>query len=250
VKLLRSIPSKNLVAAAVDLLFPKHCLNCGDPFRDGLSNILCAVCWCSISPYEGSLCCHCGASLPPNAFDGTKDLRCKDCGFGEYELDEVRSLGPYEGPLRIVHHSFKFEGLEGLAVELAAKMAKSVPKPEVDNLVPVPMNQMKERERGYDPVKALSSALTREWGIPTQKILTKIKLTPPQMSLKQKERLTSPKGAFAIELGVRPPQRIILVDDVFTTGSTLEECARVLKKGGAQWVGAVVWGRTPKNFSF
>jgi ComF family protein len=172
-----------------------------------------------------------------------------DCGFGKYELDEVRSYGDYGGPLRIVHHGFKFEGLEGLSGDLARRIVLTFSKPEVDALVPVPMNPAKERERGYNPVMALAVSLGKEWGIPIQGILWKAKNTPPQMSLNQKERMNSPKGAFAIQLGVKPLPRILLVDDVFTTGSTLEECARILKKTGTQWVGAVVWGRTPKNFS-
>jgi len=244
-----SRPLNRIIESGIDLVFPKICRNCGDPFREGLSNILCGGCWDSILPYGGLLCSHCGASLPPSAFDGSKELRCMDCGFGKYELDEVRSFGAYVGPLRIVHHGFKFEGLEGLAVDLAKKMVITIAKSEVDGLVPVPMNHTKERERGYHPVNALTEALGKEWGIPVQEILTKVKNTPPQMSLDQKKRMNSPKGAFAIQLGVMSSPRMLLVDDVFTTGSTLEECARVLKKAGSQWVGAVVWGRTPKNFS-
>jgi ComF family protein len=151
--------------------------------------------------------------------------------------------------LRIVHHGFKFEGLQGLAVRMAARIAAQVPKPIAGCLVPVPVFSIKERERGYNPAYDLAMALSGHWGLPVQKLLGKTRNTPAQMSLSQKERAKNPRGAFATQLGGKVPANVVLVDDVLTTGATLDECARVLKKAGAYRVDAVVWGRTPKNFS-
>ena len=78
--------------------------------------------------------------------------------------------------------------------------------------------------------------------------LQKVKSTIPQMSLSREERLKNPKGAYQVLTDVESARKVVLVDDVFTTGATLEECARVLKKAGIAWVGALVFGRTPRHY--
>ena len=239
---------RSFLSQSVDLLFPKICRFCGDPFREGLSNILCEKCWGSIRPYRGILCPRCGVSVGQDDDDLT-GFFCLDCEGENGAIDKTWSYGPYEGALRIVHHGFKFEGLQSLATPMAVQVAGVVPKPDVEWLVPVPVFAVKERERGYNPALDLAIALSDLWAIPVQNGLRKIKNTPAQMSLSQKERLKNPRGAFATNLGGKIPSKVLLVDDVFTTGATLEECAGILKKAGVDWVGAVVWGRTPKNFS-
>ena len=233
----------------LDFLFPKICEHCGGSFQEGLSNILCRRCFDLITPYEEPACEHCGVSVPPGAFEGAEKIRCGDCGTGSYFLDHVRSFGAYEGPLRIAHHAFKFEGMESLLTELAGKMVQAVPDSywrEGKTLVPVPQSPEKERERGYNPAGLLATELSRVTLCPAKPILRKARSTPPQMSLKREERLKSPKGAYEVLTGESLPDKIILVDDVFTTGSTLEECAKVLKKAGVAWVGALVLGRTAR----
>jgi competence protein ComFC len=113
-------------------------------------------------------------------------------------------------------------------------------------LVPVPLSPERERERGYNPAALLADEISIKTGIPVKPVIHKVRSTPPQMSLTREERFKNPKGAYETQ-GGSLAGKIILVDDVFTTGSTLEECARVLKKAGAAWVGAVVFGRTPRH---
>lgn len=234
-----------------ETLFPKICEGCGEGFEQGLSNILCLSCFNSITVYEDPVCDHCGVSLPPGAFENALQLRCRDCGDENYSLDNVRAVGPYEGALRIAHHGFKFEGMEALRLNLAGKMASCVIPSfwqGVEALAPVPLSPERERERGYNPAALLAVELSRATGIPFRKMLGKIKSTRPQMSLTREERLRNPKGAYRIKAGAVVPAKVILVDDVFTTGATLEECAKVLKKAGTPWVGAIVFGRTPRYF--
>ena len=235
--------------AILDFLFPKICERCGGSFQAGLSNILCRACFDSISHYEEPVCGHCGVSLPSGAFEGAEQFRCGDCGAGSYFLDHVRSYGAYEGPLRIAHHAFKFEGMESLRAELARKMAGAEPESfwrDIKTLVPVPQSSERERERGYNPAALLAGEISTLTACPVYPILRKSRSTPPQMSLKREERLKNPRGAYEVTGGGPLPGKILLVDDVFTTGSTLEECARILKKSGVLWVGALVWGRTPR----
>jgi ComF family protein len=241
---------ENFVQSLQNILFPKVCDHCGDAFTAGLSNLLCRSCFDAIVPYEDPVCGHCGVSLPARSFEDALKTRCRDCGEGAYQLDRVRAFGAYEGPLRIAHHAFKFEGMEGLGVPIAGRMMEAtIPGfwEGVEALVAVPLSPEKERERGYNPAQVLAERLSTKTGIPIRALIQKTRSTQPQMSLPREERLKNPKDAYRwVSCPSNLPTKVVLVDDVFTTGSTLEECAKVLKKGGVAWVGAIVWGRTPR----
>ncbi len=241
----------SLIMPLLNILFPKDCQHCGDNFKAGLSNILCLKCFNSLKPYEDPVCDHCGASLPIRAFEDSAIYRCRDCGDEPYYLDQVRAFGVYEGALRIAHHSFKFEGMENFKSEIVGKMMGNTPETfwsGVEALVPIPQSPEKERERGYNPAVLLGEELSKATRISLVNLVEKINPTQPQMSLTREERFKNPKGAYQVGEGVTLPRKLVLVDDVFTTGSTLEECARVLKKAGVEWVGAIVFGRTPRHF--
>jgi predicted amidophosphoribosyltransferase len=115
-------------------------------------------------------------------------------------------------------------------------------------LCPVPLSPERERERGYNPANILSLRIAKIKNLPNRSLLKKVKAVPPQMSLTRELRLSNPLGAYQRSNSDPPPPRVILVDDVFTTGATLEECAKILKRSGTLWVGALVWGRTPRYF--
>jgi ComF family protein len=130
-------------------------------------------------------------------------------------------------------------------------MAKSIPPEFLQAetvFCPVPLSPERKRERGYNPAEILCLHLSGMMGIPNENLLKKVKSIPPQMSLTRKERLLNPEGAYETLRTKAIPFRVILVDDVFTTGATLEECAKILKLAGCRWVGAVLWGRTPRYF--
>ena len=238
----------NLKTKLTDLLFPKTCEYCGNSFEEGLSNILCSACFASITPYEDPVCEHCGTSLPMRAFEETAKPRCRDCGEEEYHLNQARSFGPYQGQIRIIHHAFKFEGMENLCQPMAIKMLEAIPGffwNGIEAFVPVPLSHEKLRERGYNPACHLAKMLSAHVGRPVRQLLKKVRSIPAQMSLTREERFKNPKGAYRVQEGEPMPGRVVVVDDVYTTGATLEECAKVLKNAGVQWVGAVVFGRTP-----
>jgi competence protein ComFC len=136
--------------------------------------------------------------------------------------------------------------MENLKMEMSLKMMKATPSSfwkGVEALVPVPMSRERERERGYNSAVLLAQEISLLTKIPLKTALRKIRPTPPQVSLSREERRRNPRGAYQMEKEENL-SKVVLVDDVLTTGSTLEECARVLKKGEVQWVGAVVFGRT------
>ncbi len=228
------------------LLFPRRCRHCGGVFQEGLSNILCQSCFDLIEPDGDPRCEGCGLPLSPGSFEGSRELRCAECADRPEILRMVRAYAAYEGSLRLAHHAFKFEGMASLASVLGRCLALAVPedwKGEGTCLVPVPLSPDRERERGYHPARLLAAEVSIRTGMPWADLLRKIRPTPPQMKLPREERRRNLKGAFSLR-GVLPDARILLVDDVVTTGSTLEECARVLKKSGAVEIGAVVLGRT------
>jgi ComF family protein len=232
------------------LLFPKICGRCGNPFVDGLSNILCRSCFDATPPYADPICRHCGIGLPPRAFEGSSKPHCSDCVGEDYYLDACRAYGPYEGSLRLAHHAFKFEGMEHLGAVLGSRMAPLVSRFEgIEAVVPVPVRPERERERGYHPARVLAMELSRATGCPVEDYLRKVRPTKPQVDLDKAERLKNLWGAFIYVGPKKPIGRVLLVDDVYTTGGTLEECAETLKASGVVWVGAVVLGRTPHHSS-
>jgi ComF family protein len=242
-RLLSVLPQRLL-----DIFFPKVCEHCGDSFQAGLSNVLCLACFNGIEPYQMPSCDHCGVSLPSRAFEDAVQKRCADCGDEPYYLDKTWALGPYEGPLRLAHHAFKFDGMEHLKTPITQKMIKNISEDfwvGIDALIPIAMSREKERERGYNPAFLLAHEFSASVGIPVKAVLTKTRSTVAQRLLTRQKRLQNQKGTYQVVLN-SPLRRVLLVDDVFTTGATLEECAKVLKKAGVEWVGAVVWGRTPR----
>jgi ComF family protein len=141
--------------------------------------------------------------------------------------------------------------MEHLDSVMAERMAQIMPEAYTAGeavFCPVPLSPERERERGYNPSGLLSRQLSRLKNLPVKNMLRKIKPLPPQMSLTREQRLKNPVDAYEMVASIPLPSRVVLVDDVFTTGATLEECAKVLKRSGVQSVFAVVWGRTPRYF--
>jgi ComF family protein len=152
--------------------------------------------------------------------------------------------------LRQAVNAFKFHGRLRLAeplgaclvrlLEAEAPVAPPFAEPP-DGLVPVPLHPARRRERGFDQAKRLAAVLSEATGIPVrERLLIRTRHTRPQVDLKPSERRENVRGAFALRHPLpRSGVRVLLVDDVYTTGSTLEECARTLRRGGAGEVYAV-----------
>ena len=165
-------------------------------------------------------------------------------------FDRARSFGTYEGDLRKLIHLMKYDGMRPLAKELGRRLAETAKGfEEVDFLVPVPLYRWRWWRRGFNQAELLSAAIARATGIPARpRLLRRTRATESQAGLSNHRRRVNVAGAFAAP---RPREvrgrRILLVDDVMTTGATLDACAKALKRAGAEYVGAVTSARARRR---
>jgi ComF family protein len=233
-------------------------------FREVISN--CAFLWsrCAVCarprPGEGMLCSACAEELAPR-----RAGFCPGCGeiFENAELEphlcgECERSGPpwedflfhgrYEGLLRRLIVEYKFHqglGHGALLQELvcrALRMHLSGPLPEL--IAPVPLHPSRLRWRGYNQSLELVRRLSRETGMPIEsRALARIRRTEPQTSLDRARRLVNLRGAFSADETIVSGRRVLIADDVMTTGTTLQECTRELVKAGAAGVSVIVLAR-------
>jgi ComF family protein len=216
---------------AVDLFFPPRCAVCGSAesflcrrCRESLPRAespRCPVCW---QPGSATVCGKCERSLP--AFDG------------------LRAPYLFQGAARELVHGLKYQHQSVLAdtmSDLLFNFLSEVPVP-ADVLVPVPLFGRRERVRGYNQSSLLARALSRRLGLPAdERTLVRARNTASQAETRSvDERRVNVRGAFRCKSGALAGKRVLLIDDVSTTGATLDACARALKDGGA----ASAWALT------
>ncbi|MCX6030192.1 MAG: ComF family protein [Chloroflexi bacterium] len=218
----------------LDLIYPPRCAGCGR-----VGDLFCAGCQAQVEPITPPVCRRCGRSL------GAGDL-CPACRGIPSPLDGIASAAIFGGPLREAIHRFKYGNGYRLAPVLGGRMAEAWPRHGLaaDLIVPVPLHAGRLAERGYNQSALLAREVGRAVGIPVNEaILVRHKATQQQAMLNRVERQENVKDAFACR-GQVTGKRIVLVDDVCTTGSTLEACAAVLKAGGAASAWALTLART------
>jgi len=228
-----------------DLVFPPKCLVCGvfltgnqPSGPDGLAGF-CPECLAGLLPLPQAHCRCCG-----RPFDtGAPSVHvCARCRKKHPVYDQALSAGLYEGALRSAIHRLKYSGRTELARPLAAFMADHLSPPffppQVDLILPVPLHRKRLRERGFNQALLLARKLYREYqALVRFDLLLRTRWTEPQVNLKGPERLANVRRAFALSDPAAVKNRsVLLMDDVYTTGATINECARVLKKAGAAQV--------------
>ncbi|MFQ5860984.1 MAG: ComF family protein [Dehalococcoidia bacterium] len=215
---------------ALGLLFPAQCVGCGT-----YGSFLCAPCQGSLPRLEPPFCRLCAEPVRQG------DL-CRRCTGTPLAIEGIRAPFLMEGAIREAVHRLKYQNLRAIAPVLGELMATYVeanPFP-ADTLVPVPMHPKRLRQRGYNQSLLLARGVGEHLGLPVaEDALVRKRDTPPQASSSSvEERLKNVEGGFRCQGGALEGKRVVVVDDVCTTGSTLQACAAALKEDGA----ASVWG--------
>jgi ComF family protein len=205
---------------------------------------VCPSCWSAVLRITPPFCDVCGDPLASWRQASIGSARCPRCRRRRVAVDRGRAVGVYDGSLRQIIHAFKYEGRRTLAAPLARLMAEAGRDllATSDVTVPVPLHRRRERSRGFNQARDLAVRL----GSPVADILTRTRATPSQTDLPAGRRHANVRGAFALRAGFRARidgRIIVLVDDVSTTGATLEACARALKDAGAREVRALTAAR-------
>ncbi len=210
---------------------------------------MCGRCWDKTLQLQicAPWCPSCG--LPFQGFDPGPAHLCSDCIADPPPFSGARSFGYYEGELSQVIQEFKFHGRRKLAVLLGPLVASAVTstwaRDHIDLLCPIPLHPKRKRERGFNQSELLARSVSGILGLPMEVgVLRRSRHTPPQVGLTDPERLRNVRGAF---LCARPDlaagKRVLLIDDVMTTGATLRSATKTLLAGGALRVAAVTVAR-------
>jgi ComF family protein len=217
------------------LLFPARCLGCG---RRGAP--ICARCREAI-PWLGAEVC------PRCARASALGRLCARRSGNPGALDGIRAACAFEGIVRQAIHHLKYRHARSLASFAADLLERSLSRRPLraDLIVPVPLSRARRRERGYNQAELIADRLTEAIGLPTDATaLERVRETPPQVGLSAAERRHNVRGAFACDGSADlTGRRVILIDDVATTGSTLQACADPLKAAGAARVFGLVVAR-------
>ncbi len=232
----------------LDFIFPPICPICQTLLGEGEKGlIVCPDCQKGIRPVRSPYCPRCG--LPFSSRDEEAHL-CGHCLKEKRYFEVHRTCGLYEGALKEAIHRFKYQGEFSLVRFFGDFMHPPfqilTQEHPVDVIVPVPLHIRRLRERGFNQALLLARELSKRTGVPYQeRALEKIKDTPFQITLKGKERRKNVKGGFSVaQKEAIAGKSIVLVDDVYTTGATVNECSHTLLTGGAERVAVLTVART------
>lgn len=228
-----------------ELCFPAVCPLCHEPLARTES--FCAACLDALSPLI-SPCCPC-CNLPFAGVDGSDHL-CLSCLQNPPPFAWARAIGRYDGTLRLAVQRFKYQGDFNLDKPLAWLLHEALQQVlqafRPDLLVAVPLHPSRLRHRSYNQALLLARVLGRRMQVPAPaRLLLRTRSTPPQIGLKVIERRRNLRGAFTVR-GALDGERILLIDDVMTTGATARECSRTLLEAGAGAVAVAVLARAAR----
>ena len=219
-----------LLQAVLDLLYPPHCLLCQAPLS-GVVQHICSTCMIDLKPMEGVRCIYCG---------GPAGDPCTHCRGRIWNYDQLFVLYDFNDKVRQLVHQLKYQGKTLSGRILGHQLGKYIQEMEMWEpetlIVPVPLHGSRRRERGYNQSTILARALAKVVdGVVDERILERVRATETQTALDAEGRRANVEGAFRV---CRPVEyrRILLVDDVMTTGATVNACAQVLKAEGCEQV--------------
>ena len=229
---------------ALDVALPPLCPSCREPLGDGVG--LCAACWSKLSMIEPPYCARLGI---PFAYDGGSGLLSMEAIADPPAYDRARAAVRYDDIARVLVHAYKY----GDRLDLAPLMGRWVARagrelfPEADAFVPVPLHWRRLWARRFNQSATLAAEMSKITGVPVlHGALRRVRATPQQVGLSKSERADNVQGAFRVAADAKAEvagRRLILVDDVLTSGATVDTCARALLRAGAAHVDVLVFAR-------
>ncbi len=238
----RALPGP--IRGLVSLFYPSACVACAAAIGDGAD--LCPSCQGKAPRVRPPFCAKCSQ---PFAGDISGPFTCENCAGRVLHFDAAVAAYRSRGVVREVMHDFKYSRKIHLQRLLGRWLSETLEDPRLagrrfDCIVPVPLHPARQRERGFNQAQLLATELQRSAGLPLDDLLQRIRYTTTQTQFDRQERMENLRGAFRLRRG-RDVQgwRMLLVDDVLTTGSTLSECAEILKNAGALTVHAATVAR-------
>ncbi len=218
----------------LDILYPRHCPVCHDIPVPGTQKI-CSGCRERLRPITGPRCYKCSKPL-----NNTEQEYCSDCSRRTHLFEQGIGIFPYSTLLQQSLFKLKYGKRQEYGLfygELAAVYAEEyIRRWKIDCIVSIPLHRKRLEKRGYNQAELIAEALGEKVNIPVKKKILKRKInTEPQKDLNPEERRKNIRGAFTAGEGIRG-EKVLLIDDIYTTGTTIDEAARALKKAGAEKV--------------
>ena len=238
-----------MLQALLDLLLPPVCLACDKAIGSGdAKRLVCRRCRTLLRPAPPPVCDRCGA---PRLITGRRaEAVCEECREWPAELVCARSAYLMHPPADRIVHQLKYRGWSALAAVMAEPMVDVMRACDVAGqitvVVPVPTTQSRLRERGYNQAELIAGSVARRLGCPCENLLARTSSAGTQTTLQPAARGANVAGAFRLrpDMGNNlSDARILLVDDVMTTGATTLECARTFLENGGSWISVLTYAR-------
>jgi competence protein ComFC len=237
----RSFPSKVYSGfwMTLDWLFPPTCFNCGmEGYR------ICPQCQKSFEKSNATICTICGRRVRSKGV-------CYQCRIKRPEFDQLRSLYDYKGAVREAIHRLKYQNDIGLAEKLADQLIDFYRTLgwQVDMIIPMPLFENRQIERGYNQSALLATPMSLQLGIKNRSdVLIRIKDTKSQVGLSESERWKNVSDAFVANPKIVNNKSILIIDDVTTTGATMNSAALAARKAGAKSIYCLTFARAFRGF--
>jgi ComF family protein len=239
---------KTALDAIVSVVFPAPCRVCGATLTSASRIPICEECLAGFQKIEEPMCQCCGRPFVSAVAAQAIQPLCRLCRTNFFAFERARSWAIYDDELTSAILLLKYEQVTRLGHWFASRLAELVSRQEnwkLDIVVPVPLHAERQRERGYNQAELIARPLSRLLGLRFEpRVLVRTKPRPSRLILSRSERWASVRGAYSTREGLRVDnQRVLLVDDVVTTGATLDTCTRALKRAGAATVLGLTVGR-------
>lgn len=227
---LKYLPKMKILNFLLTFIYPKTCMSCNTLLNYNTKIELCDNCAKDFNPYRGNRCITCDRPI-----DNTGE--CSICKSEKIYFEKGYCVYPYAGAVRNTILNFKFKNMALYYTYLGSKMTEyyfEYIMESYDYITAVPIHKKKLKLRGYNQAELLAEYISEQINIPYCTILKRTVNTKPQNALSKKERVTNIKNAFSLIDNIDIKNKsILIVDDIFTTGTTINECCKVLKKAGA-----------------